>query len=98
MIAALMWICFFTVALVPIPTDAVFGQSLVLLGAFAPSLAVLLVTARTEGGRGVGTLLRGVIKWRVAARWYFFAASFAGDCQTDRYRPISSGCWCLAAL
>jgi membrane protease YdiL (CAAX protease family) len=73
---ALMWVCFFTVALVPIPTAALLGQSLVLLGAFAPSLAALLVTARTEGARGVGTLLRGVLKWRVAARWYLFAASY----------------------
>jgi hypothetical protein len=59
---ALMWVCFFTVALVPIPTAALLGQSLVLLGAFAPSLAALLVTARTEGARG--------------ARWYLFAASY----------------------
>jgi len=73
---ALMWVCFFTVALVPIPTGAVLGQSLVFLGAFAPSLAALLVTARTEGRRGAGMLLRGVIKWRVAARWYLFAASY----------------------
>jgi membrane protease YdiL (CAAX protease family) len=73
---ALMWVCFFAVALVPIPTGAVLGQSLLLLGAFAPSLAALLVTARTEGRRGAGTLLRGVIKWRVAARWYLFAASY----------------------
>jgi len=74
---ALMWVCFFTVALVPIPTGAVLGQFLVLLGAFAPSLAALLVTARSEGGGGVSTLLRGVTKWRVAARWYLFAVSYA---------------------
>jgi len=72
----LMWVCFFTVALVPIPTGAVLGQSLVLLGAFAPSLAALLVTVRTEGRHGVGTLVCGVIKWRVALRWYLFAASY----------------------
>src|SRR5215472_8041934 len=72
---ALMWVCFFTVALVPIPTRAVLGQFLVLLGAFAPSLAAL-VTVRTEGRHGVGTLLSGVIKWRVAARWYLFAATY----------------------
>ena len=73
---ALMWVCFFTVALVPIPTRTVLGQFLVLLGAFAPSLAALLVTVRTEGRHGVGTLLSGVIKWRVAARWYLFAATY----------------------
>jgi hypothetical protein len=59
---ALMWLCFFTVALVPIPTGTVFGQFLVLLGAFSPSVAALLVTARTEGRRGVNALLSSVIK------------------------------------
>lgn len=66
---ALMWVCFFTVALVPIPAGTPLGQPLLLLGALAPSLAALLVTARAEGKPGVSALLRGVIKWRVAARW-----------------------------
>lgn len=73
---ALMWVCFFTVALTPIPARTPLGQMLLLLGAFAPSLAALLVTARTEGGAGVRALLRGVIKWQVGAGWYVFAASF----------------------
>lgn len=73
---ALMWICFFTVALARIPGDTPLGQLLLLLGAFAPSLAALLVTARAEGKAGVSALLRGVIHWRVAARWYVFAVTF----------------------
>ncbi|HKF51471.1 MAG TPA: CPBP family intramembrane glutamic endopeptidase [Candidatus Acidoferrales bacterium] len=73
---ALMWVCFFSVALVPIRTGTVLGQSLLLLGAFAPALAALFLTLRIEGRRGLGTLLRGVIKWRVAAHWYLFAVGF----------------------
>lgn len=73
---ALMWVCFFTVALAPIPAGTPLGQLLLLLGAFAPSLAALLVTARAEGKPGVSALLGGVIKWRVAARWYVFVVSF----------------------
>ena len=73
---ALMWVCFFTVALAPIPAGTPLGQLLLLLGAFAPSLAALLVTARVEGAAGVRALSRGVIAWRAAAPWYVFAATF----------------------
>ena len=73
---ALMWVCFFAVALAPIPAGTPLGQLFLLLGAFAPSLAALLVTARAEGKPGVSALLRGVINWRVPARWYVFAVSF----------------------
>lgn len=45
---ALMWVCFFTVALAPIPAGTPLGQLLLLLGAFAPCVAALLVTARVE--------------------------------------------------
>ena len=34
---ALMWICFFTVAFVPIPAGSPLGGALILLGAFAPA-------------------------------------------------------------
>lgn len=73
---ALMWVCFFTVALEPVPAGTILGQLLLLLGAFAPALAALWVTARTEGRAGVRALLRGVIQWQVAAKWYVFAALF----------------------
>ena len=73
---ALMWACFLTVALAPIPASTPLGQLLLLVGVFAPSLAALLFTARTEGRAGVSALLLGVIQWRVAAKWYVFAASY----------------------
>ena len=73
---ALMWVCFFAVALAPISAGTPLGQLFLLLGAFAPSLVALLVTAGAEGKPGVSALLRGVINWRVAARWYVFAVSF----------------------
>jgi hypothetical protein len=73
---ALMWSCFITVAVTPIPANTPLGQFLLLLGAFAPALAALWLAARAEGGAGVSKLLRGVIQWRVAARWYVFAASY----------------------
>jgi len=73
---ALMWACFIAVAVAEIPTYAPLGGVLVLLGTFAPSLAALWITARTEGEGGVRALLGGVIKWRVSARWYLFALAY----------------------
>lgn len=73
---ALMWGCFLTVALAPIPASTHLGQLLLLVGVFAPSLAALGITARVKGGAGVSALLLGVIQWRVAAKWYVFAASY----------------------
>lgn len=72
---AVMWICFISVA-VAIPAHTPFGRLLLLLGAFSPSLAALWLTARAEGGTGVRALLRRVVQWRVAARWYVFAAGY----------------------
>lgn len=73
---AVMWVCFLTVALAPIPAGTPLGQLLLLLGAFAPSLAASWLTWRAEGGTGVGALLSRIIQWRVATRWYVFAAGF----------------------
>lgn len=74
---AVMWICFLTVALAPIPTNTPLGQLLLLLGAFAPALAALWLTAQAEGSAGVIALLRPVIQWRAAPRLYVFAAVYA---------------------
>lgn len=71
---AVTWACFISVAAMPIP--APYRGLIVLLGAFAPSLVALCLTARDEGGAGVRTLLRGVVQWRVPAQWYLFAASY----------------------
>src|SRR5260370_29410200 len=61
---------------VAMPAGTPVGHVLLLLGAFAPSLAALWLTARIEGGAAVETLLRRVIQWRVAGRWYLFAAGY----------------------
>jgi hypothetical protein len=41
---------------------------LILLGAFAPSLAALTVTSYTEGRTSVQALLRQVKRWRAPGR------------------------------
>jgi hypothetical protein len=73
---AQMWICFFTVAFMPIPAGSPLGNALILLGAFAPALAALAVTFRAEGRSGVIALLRGITRWSVAAKYYLFALGF----------------------
>lgn len=73
---ALMWICFFAVAFVPIPAGSPLGGALILLGAFAPALAALAVTFRAEGRSGVIALLRRITRWSVAAKYYVFALGF----------------------
>jgi hypothetical protein len=71
-----MWICFFTVAFLPIPADSTLGRALILLGALAPALAALVVTFRAEGRSGVIALLCGITRWRVAGMYYVFALGF----------------------
>ncbi len=73
---AIMWACFIPLAAGVIPAPTPLGSTLVLLGAFAPSLAAVWLTARAEGGSGVRVLLSGIFEWRVAARWYLFAAGY----------------------
>lgn len=43
------------------------------LGAFAPTVAALLLTAVMQGGSGVRDLLARVLIWRVKIGWYLFA-------------------------
>jgi hypothetical protein len=45
----------------------------ILPGAWAPTIAALVLTAVLDGRAGVRRLLRGVLKWRVAWYWYVFA-------------------------
>lgn len=71
-----MWTCFFSVAAGVIPLHSPLRQPVVLLGVFAPSLVALSLTARAEGAAGVRALLRRVVQWRVAARWYLFAVTY----------------------
>src|SRR5262245_29838238 len=73
---AVMWACFFTVVAAHIPANSVPGYGLLLLGAFAPAIAALSLTARAEGTTGVRALLSRVTQWRVPVKWYVFAAGY----------------------
>jgi membrane protease YdiL (CAAX protease family) len=73
---AVMWTCFIVVAAAAIPARAPLGTGLLLLGAFAPSLVALWLTARAEGGTGIRSLVGRVLHWRVAAPWYLFAVGY----------------------
>jgi membrane protease YdiL (CAAX protease family) len=72
---AVTWTAFLSVA-AAIPARTPLGTLLVLLGAYAPSAVALWLTARTDGAAGVRTLLGRVLRWRVPARWYLFAAGY----------------------
>ena len=48
--------------------------ALVTLGAWAPTIAALFITVRTEGWAGARALLGRVLRWRVAPGWYVAAA------------------------
>lgn len=46
------------------------------VGAFGPSLAAVMVVAVTERGRGLRSLLIGLVRWRVGVGWYLLAVLF----------------------
>ena len=68
-------LCFLMAWVVWIPAGlwAAASPALVLLGAWAPTLAALLVTGATEGRTGLWALMRSLTKWRVPAKYYAFA-------------------------
>lgn len=70
---ALMWACFWYVAAARIPADSAAGGALLLLGTFAPFLSAVGLTGLAEGRAGLGRLLRPVLQWQVAAKFYVFA-------------------------
>src|SRR5260370_36921906 len=78
------WTCFISVAVMPIP--APYRGLLMLLGAFAPSLVALSLTARDEGDTGVRALLRRVVQWRGAARGAPFSPRPTAHLKTPRAR------------
>ena len=92
---ALTWACFIPVAVAEIPIYSPLGGVLLLLGTFAPSLVALWLTSRTEGDSGVRALLGGVLKWRVAARWYLFALAFipAIKLTAALVHRVATGAW-----
>ena len=73
---AVTWTCFIWVAAAGIPTRSPLGALLILLGAFAPGLVALSLTARVDGGPGVRALVGRVLRWRVAWPWYLFAVGY----------------------
>src|SRR5260370_25884748 len=73
---AVAWICFTTVAALAIPAHAPLGALLLLLGAFAPGLVALWLTARADGSTSIRALLGRTLQWRVAAPWYLFAVRY----------------------
>lgn len=78
----LTWVCFLSVVKMshaPSPTapaTAILRGLLLLLGTFAPALTALGVTARDEGRRGVGALLRRMFHCQVGWRWYLLAVAY----------------------
>ena len=92
---ALMWAFFIPVAVARIPVHAPSGAVLLLLGAFAPSLVAVWLTARCEGRAGVRALLGRVFQWKVAARWYVFAAGYIAAIKlaVALVHRIATGAW-----
>ena len=70
----LTWTCFITVAVRPM--SPLLRQSLVLVGAFAPAIAAITLTAIHDGAPGVRDLLRPVMRWRVSVLYYGIALFF----------------------
>jgi uncharacterized protein len=48
-------------------------RSLAITGLLGPTLSGFVMTAVIEGKRGIGRLLRRIVRWRVELRWYLFA-------------------------
>lgn len=58
---------------IPVGLLAPEQTALMLPGAWAPTIAALLLTWSSSGGSGVRELLRALVKWRVGVRYYLFA-------------------------
>jgi membrane protease YdiL (CAAX protease family) len=44
---------------------------------FVPALLAVILTAFTQGSKGVGALLKRLYQWRVGLKWYFIALGMA---------------------
>ena len=49
---------------------------LVVLGIVAPAIVALGMTARSGSATAVGALVRPLVEWRIAIRWYVFALGY----------------------
>jgi hypothetical protein len=70
-------------------------SALVLLGAFAPSMVALALTAQAEGRAGVRVLLSRLFEGRVSARWYVFAVGYmaAIKLMVALVHRVATGAW-----
>lgn len=50
-----------------------FSLPALIIGAYGPTVAALIVTAVVDGHRGTSALLRRYVAWRVGVRWYVAA-------------------------
>jgi membrane protease YdiL (CAAX protease family) len=92
---ALMWLCFFAVVRARLPQSNPLAYAALLLGTFAPSLAAILITALSTGKDGLRELLRPVLRWEVAGKYYVFALTYIVAikiCAALMYR-FSTGSW-----
>lgn len=91
----LTWTCFISVATLAIPTRTRLGALLVLVGAFAPGLVALWLTARAERSGGARALLGRILRWRVAAQWYLFAAGYIAAIKlaVALVHRVATGAW-----
>lgn len=90
---AVTWTCFFAVAVRPM--QPLPRQTLVLLGAFAPGLMAIGLTALREGAPGVRRLVRPALRWRAAVSCYLFALFFVAVVKLTAALLVrlSSGAW-----
>ena len=69
------WTVFITV-IVWVPAQTAAGYALVLFGAYTPGFLALLVTARSDGRKGVAALLRRILRADVPLRFYLLALTY----------------------
>ena len=68
---------------------------LLFLGIFSPAFVALAMTARAAGRPGVAALLRRLVQWEVAGRWYALALGYwvAVELVSAVVYRIAAGSW-----
>ncbi len=66
----LAWVLWIPAALASRSQPSPFALALVLIGAFAPTVAAILLTGLSSGRAGIKELLGRLLAWRVGAQWY----------------------------